>query len=287
MRVMVLIKGTKSTETGIMPDAKLLQDMGRFNEELMKGGVLLAGDGLKPTRFARRIRITASSRDVSEGPFGNPDDLVAGYWVWQVASMDEAVAWAKRCPMPMPEDSTIELRPLYESEDFAGIGDEMASRMGSKTDALAAQGTGATSHAAPSGSPQQAGNRAFAPVVWFEIYTSNLERSQRFYETVLGYTLQDAPLPEGADATQMAMKFFPMQMGLPGATGALVRMDGVPIGAGGTMVYFHCEDCAVEAARIEQAGGKVMRPKSSLGQYGFMALGTDPDGNTFGLHSMR
>lgn len=125
------------------------------------------------------------------------------------------------------------------------------------------------------------------PVVWFEIYVSDLKRSQTFYETVLQTKLEDmaSPLPE------LEIVCFPMAMNKGGAGGALIKMTGemagMPGGGNGTMVYFACDDCANEAGRVEKAGGKLTRPKISIGQYGHCALATDPDGNMFGLHSMR
>jgi hypothetical protein len=118
MRVMVLVKATSDSEAGCMPSAELLAAMGAYNEELIKAGVMLAGDGLKPSSRGKRVRFSGSSRTVIDGPFAETKELVAGYWLWQVQSMDEAVAWVKRCPNPMPGDSEIEIRPLYEAEDF-------------------------------------------------------------------------------------------------------------------------------------------------------------------------
>jgi hypothetical protein len=118
MRVMVLVKATSDSEAGSMPTAELLAAMGRFNEELVKAGVMLAGDGLKPSSRGKRVRFSGSGRTVIDGPFAETKELVAGYWLWQVKSMDEAVEWVKRCPNPMPGDSEIEIRPLFEAEDF-------------------------------------------------------------------------------------------------------------------------------------------------------------------------
>lgn len=133
MRVMVLIKATKNTEAGILPGDpgapksydQLFEQMGRFNEELVKAGVLLAGDGLRPSSNGKRVRISKSNdRTVIDGPFTETKELIAGYWVWQVKSMDEAIEWVRRCPHPMPEEETeIEIRPFYEAEDF---GDAMS-----------------------------------------------------------------------------------------------------------------------------------------------------------------
>lgn len=119
MRVMVLIKATKNSEAGVMPSEQLFADMGRFNEELVEAGIMQAGDGLKPSREGKRVRFAGDRRIVTDGPFIETKELVAGFWIWQVESMDEALEWVKRCPDPMPgEEAEIELRPLYEAEDF-------------------------------------------------------------------------------------------------------------------------------------------------------------------------
>lgn len=119
MRVMVLVKATKNSEAGVMPSEKLLTDMGKFNEELVKAGVMLAGEGLHPSNKGKRVRFTNTSRNVIDGPFAETKELVAGFWLWQVKSMEEAVEWVKRCPPPMPgEESEIEIRPVFEAEDF-------------------------------------------------------------------------------------------------------------------------------------------------------------------------
>jgi len=122
MRVMVIVKATKDSEAGIMPSQQLIADMGKFNQELIKAGVILAGDGLKPSSQGKRVRFSGTQRTVIDGPFAETKELVSGYWIWQVRSMDEAVEWLRRCPNPMPTDSDMEIRPLYEAEDFAQPG---------------------------------------------------------------------------------------------------------------------------------------------------------------------
>jgi hypothetical protein len=119
MKVMVIVKATKDSEAGTMPSQQLLADMGKYNEELVRAGVMLAGEGLKPSSQGRRVRFSGASRTVIDGPFAETKELVAGFWLWQVQSMDEAIAWVKRCPNPMPGESEIEIRPLFELEDFA------------------------------------------------------------------------------------------------------------------------------------------------------------------------
>ena len=120
MRVMVIVKATKNSEAGVMPSKQLLADMGKFNEELVKAGIMLDGDGLKPSSKGKRVRFSpGKQRTVIDGPFTETKELVAGYWIWQVKSLDEAVEWVRRSPDPMPgEESEIEIRPFYEAEDF-------------------------------------------------------------------------------------------------------------------------------------------------------------------------
>jgi hypothetical protein len=121
MRVMVMVKATKDSETGIMPTASELAAMGEFNEQLLQAGIMITGDGLKPSKLGKRIAFDGPNRRIIDGPFPQTSELVAGYWIWEVASMEEAVAWVKRCPNPMPGPSEIEIRPFYEMEDFADV----------------------------------------------------------------------------------------------------------------------------------------------------------------------
>jgi hypothetical protein len=119
MKVMVIVKATKNSEAGVMPSEQLLADMGKFNEELVKAGIMLAGEGLHPSVKGKRIKLSGTQRSVVDGPFTETKELIAGYWVWQVRSMEEAVEWARRCPDPMPgEDAELELRPIFEADDF-------------------------------------------------------------------------------------------------------------------------------------------------------------------------
>ncbi|MET3216351.1 UNVERIFIED_ORG: hypothetical protein ABIC48_004128 [Burkholderia territorii] len=118
MRVMVIVKATADSESGRLPDTDMLAAMGQFNEELVKAGILLAADGLHPSSRGKRVHFSGKNRTVVDGPFAETKELVAGYWLWQVKSMEEAVEWVKRCPNPMPGDSDIEIRPLYELDEF-------------------------------------------------------------------------------------------------------------------------------------------------------------------------
>ena len=121
MKVMVMVKATTESETGVMPSTEMFEAMGKFNEELVNAGVMLAGEGLKPSSSGARIAFDGPSRRVIDGPFAETRELVAGFWLWQVRSMDEAVEWAKRCPNPMPGPSELELRPIFEADDFGEV----------------------------------------------------------------------------------------------------------------------------------------------------------------------
>jgi hypothetical protein len=118
MRVMVMVKATEDSEAGIMPSTELLEAMGKYNEELVNAGIMLAGDGLQPSAKGKRVAFAGPSRTVIDGPFAETKELVAGYWLWEVKDMAEAVEWVKRCPNPMPGPSEIEIRPVYEMADF-------------------------------------------------------------------------------------------------------------------------------------------------------------------------
>ncbi len=119
MRVMVIVKATKNSEEGVMPNEQLLAAMGRYNEELVKAGVMLGGEGLHPSAKGKRIAFSGGKRAVIDGPFAETKELIAGYWLWQVRSLDEALEWARRCPDPMPgEEAVLEIRPVFEAQDF-------------------------------------------------------------------------------------------------------------------------------------------------------------------------
>jgi hypothetical protein len=118
MKVIVMVKASKASEAGEMPSEKLLRDMGNFNEELVKAGIMLEGEGLQPSSKGVRVRFSGAKRTVTDGPFTETNELVAGFWMWNVKSMQEAIDWVKRCPNPMMDDSEIEIRPVFNPEDF-------------------------------------------------------------------------------------------------------------------------------------------------------------------------
>ena len=121
MRVMVIVKANENSEAGVMPDPELFVAMGKYNEELVKAGILLAADGLHPSSRGVRVHFSGSKRTVTDGPFAETKELVAGFWLWQVRSMEEAIEWVRRCPNPHVGDSDIEIRPVFSEEDFAAI----------------------------------------------------------------------------------------------------------------------------------------------------------------------
>ena len=133
MRVMVMVKATAESEAGKLPTEQMFADMLAYNEQLVKAGIMLAGDGLQPTSKAKRIHFKGDKRTVVDGPFAETKELIAGYWIWQVRSMDEAVEWVKRCPNPMESESDIDIRPLYEAEDF---GAELTPELRAKEERL-------------------------------------------------------------------------------------------------------------------------------------------------------
>ena len=118
MRVMVVVKASKESESSAAPDPKMMEEMGKFNEELVKAGVMLAGEGLRASAMGKRVHFSGAKRTVTDGPFAETKELIAGFWIWKVNSIDEAVEWVKRCPNPHQSDSDIEIRPIYELEDF-------------------------------------------------------------------------------------------------------------------------------------------------------------------------
>ena len=141
MKVMVIVHATKNSEAGLIPNdertRKMFEEMGNFNEQLVKAGIMLSGDGLQPSSKGKRIEFKGRQRTVIDGPFAETKELVAGFWIWQVKSLDEAVEWARKCPDPMPgEDSTLEIRPFYEAED---LGEAFTPELRAQEDRLRAQ----------------------------------------------------------------------------------------------------------------------------------------------------
>ena len=136
MRVMVLVKANEDSESGAMPSTEMLEAMGSYNEELVKAGVMVAGEGLHPSSKGVRVRFSGEERSVVDGPFAETKELLAGFWLWEVRDMDEAIEWAKRCPNPTGEESMLELRPVFEAEDF---GDELTPELREQEDRLRRQ----------------------------------------------------------------------------------------------------------------------------------------------------
>jgi hypothetical protein len=141
MRVMVIVKATSESEAGKMPSTEMLTAMGNFNEELIKAGIMVSGDGLHPSSKGKRVHFSGSQRHVIDGPFAETKELIAGFWLWQVKSMEEAIEWVKRCPNPMESDSDIEIRPLFEMEDF---GSELTPELKEKDERMRAEAAART-----------------------------------------------------------------------------------------------------------------------------------------------
>ena len=133
MRVMVIIKANKESEAGVLPDEKLLTEMGKFNEELVKAGVMLAGEGLHPSSKGKRVKFSGDKRTVIDGPFAETKELIAGFWLWNVKSMEEAIDWVKRCPNPTGQEGEVEIRQIFEAADF---GDEFTPELREQEDRL-------------------------------------------------------------------------------------------------------------------------------------------------------
>ncbi|MBA3391637.1 MAG: YciI family protein [Deltaproteobacteria bacterium] len=139
MRFMILVKATPESEAGVMPDEKLLEEMTRYNEELVKAGVMLAGEGLHPSSKGARVQFAGTKRTVVDGPFTETKELVAGFWLIQAKSREEAIEWVKRCPNPMPGDSEIEIRQVFEASDFTNMSPELIAREKALAEQLKAQ----------------------------------------------------------------------------------------------------------------------------------------------------
>jgi len=135
MRVIVFVKATEDSEASVLPSPELIEAMGKYNEELISAGIMVGGDGLKATKYAKRIAFDGASRTVTDGPFAETRELVSGFWIWEVKDMDEAVAWAKRCPNPMPGPSDLELRPVITMEDFAEVMTEEGAAIHARNEA--------------------------------------------------------------------------------------------------------------------------------------------------------
>jgi hypothetical protein len=136
MKVMVIVKASRESEAGVLPDEKILTEMGKFNEELVKAGIMQAGEGLHPTSKGKRVRFSGSSRTVYDGPFTETKELIAGFWIWQVKSIDEAVEWVKRCPNPHQSDSEIEIRQIFEADE---LGDGFTPELRAQEERLRAE----------------------------------------------------------------------------------------------------------------------------------------------------
>jgi predicted lactoylglutathione lyase len=198
MRVMVLIKSNKDSEAGVMPSEQLLTEMGKYNEELVQAGLMLAGEGLHPSSKGVRVRFSGAKRTVIDGPFAETKELLAGYWLWKVKSMAEAIEWIKRCPNPTGEDAVIEMRQVFEAEDF---GAEYTPELREQEDRLRAE------------IEKQQATEPFQPIVPQNIFVNlpvkDLQRSVEFF-TKLGYTFNPQFTDENATCMIVGDNIFVM-----------------------------------------------------------------------------
>jgi predicted lactoylglutathione lyase len=194
MRVMVIVKADQNSEAGVMPDVKLLTEMGKFNDELVKAGVMLAGDGLHPSSKGARVRFTGTKRTVIDGPFSETKELIAGYWLWQVKSMDEAVAWLKRAPFDATE---VEIRPVFETEDF---GAELTPELRQQDERQRAEIERQQKAPKPAAAPES---------MFVNLPVKDLKRSVAFF-TKLGYTFNAQFTDENATCMVIGDNIFAM-----------------------------------------------------------------------------
>jgi predicted lactoylglutathione lyase len=193
MRVMVIVKASKDSEAGVMPSEKLLTEMGQFNEELVKAGVMLAGEGLQASSKGKRVKFSDAKRTMIDGPFAETKELIAGFWLWQVKSMDEAIEWLKRCPNPMPDtEAEIEIRPVFEAEDF---GTEMTPELREQEERLRSQSK-----------PQHTG---VSKNIFVNLPVKDLNHSVEFFKT-LGYTFNPQFTDENATCMVVSENIYVM-----------------------------------------------------------------------------
>ena len=198
MRVMVIVKASDKSEKGIMPSEKLLTDMGNFNEELVKAGMMLAGDGLKPSSAGARVRFEGSKRTVIDGPFAETKELIAGYWIWKVRSLEEAIDWVKRCPNPAEENCEVEIRPVFETEDF---GEALTPELREQEDRMRAEVE--KKQAAPSK------GLGYSSKIFVNLPVKHLDRSVEFFKK-LGYTFNPQFTDENATCMLVGENIYAM-----------------------------------------------------------------------------
>jgi len=270
MRVLVFVKATEDSEAGIMPEQTLLEDMVNYSEQLVKAGVMKGGEGLKPTKEAVRIRFSGKNRTVTDGPFAETKELVAGYWIWEVKDMNEAIAWVKKCPNPMPGESDIEIRPVYELDDFGDIVTdevrEQSRRLDSEMEAQAAP-------------PRQ---------IFVNLPVADLARSRQFFSG-LGFTFNDKYCDDTAACMVIAKDIYAMLL----TKDKFQSFSPNPVSdAGKANEVLNALSCVSReevddlVAKAEATGGRRYSEPKDYGfmyQHGFQ----DPDGHVWELVYMR
>lgn len=254
MKVMVMVKATPGSEAGTMPSEEMMLEMGRFNEELVAAKIMKAGEGLKPSSQAVRVRFSGNTRTVTKGPFPETEELVAGYWIWEVKSMDEAVEWVKKCPNPMPEDSDIDIRPVYEVADFteADPSGRVAKGEHRVMNAMATQ------------------DAIICPYLFFG---GRCEEALEFYKqalgaqigTVLRFNQSPEPVPEGLLKPGFETKIMHSQFTLGNTT--IMASDGcgqqAPFTAFSLTLTLPSLDAAERIFKALAEGGKINMPLGS------------------------
>jgi len=255
MRVMVMVKATASSEAGLMPSQELMAAMGEFNQKLVDAGIMESGDGLKPTSQGYRVRFNGTSRAVMQGPFAETNELIAGYWIWNVSSMDEALAWVKQCPNPMIEESNIEIRPFYSMEDFADV--DTTGEFDEQADAM--RQTVATQHAV-----------AQATLNSYLFFAGRCEEALNYYTKHLGakvgmlmrFSDSPDPVPEGILAPGFENKVMHCEFTL-GDTKVLASdgcNDGTTHSGYSLALTLHAEDTAHRVFAALAEGGEITMP---------------------------
>jgi uncharacterized glyoxalase superfamily protein PhnB len=253
MRFVVLIKADKNTEAGVMPSEKLLADMGKFNQELVEAGVMLSGEGLHPSSKGARVRFSGKKRTVIDGPFSEAKELIAGFWMWQVKSKQEALEWVKRCPNPLEGESEIEIRQVFEAEDF---GAEFTPELREQEERLRAQIASQAGGAAPAGVAPVPEAHGATPY----LIVKGAADAIRFYEQVFGAQLvMRVDAPDGS-VMHAELKVGPARFMLTEERPQHHSLSPLTLGGSGSMATVHVPDVDAVMARAVAAGARLTMP---------------------------
>ncbi len=250
MRVMVMVKATAETEAGVMPSEEMFAEMGRFNDELVKAGVMLAGEGLKPTSQGARVRFSGETRTAVDGPFVESKELIAGYWIWKVTSLDEAIAWAKRCPNPTGVHGELELRPIYEAEDF---GDALTPELRAQEDRQRAEMERQAAAAAVNPVPPASGATPYLTI-------QGAADAIAYYQRVFGAELQYRLDGPGGVVMHAEMRVGPAQFMLSEEQPDYHALGPKRIGGSASTTLIYVPDADAVVARAVAEGAEVTMP---------------------------